>query len=358
MREFPVRLTDRPKPLPEDVSKSFGGVYTDHMFLMDYDRERGWHDARIEPFGNLSLHPSSAVIQYAQTIFDGSKGYRRADGGVHLFRPQAHVERLNRSADRMCMPRVDPDLVLDAMVRLTQLDRRWVPAERGTAIYVRQTMIGTEGLMVVRPSHTYTYMIFLSPVGSYYSEGAGPVRILATEARVRAAAQGGIGAAKAGANYAASLLAGEEAHAGGFSQVLWLDSIHRRYLEEVGTMNIMVRIDGQVMTPPLGDSILPGVTRDSVLTLMREWGMEPVERPIDIEEVMAAGREGRLEEMWGVGTAAVVSPVGELTYRGESVTINNGHTGPTVKRLYDAVTALQYGEAADGHGWIVEVPKD
>ncbi|APH73141.1 branched-chain amino acid aminotransferase [Aquibium oceanicum] len=358
MHAFPVRLTESPKPLPKDVSKSFGDAYGDHMFLMDYDRERGWHDARIEPFRNISLHPSAAVVQYAQTIFDGSKGYRRADGGIHLFRPQVHVERLNRSAARLCMPPVDPDLVLDAMLRLTRIDSRWVPSEPGTAIYVRQTMIGTEGLMVVRPSNTYTFMIFLSPVGSYYAQGAGPVRILATEARVRAAANGGIGTAKAGANYAASLLAGVEAHAGGFSQVLWLDSIHRRYLEEVGTMNIFVKIGGEVVTPPLGDSILPGVTRDSALTLMREWGLAPSERPIDIEEVMAAGRDGRLEEMWGVGTAAVVSPVGELTYRGESVAINGGRTGPLVQRLYDAVTALQYGKAPDPYGWRVDVPTE
>lgn len=358
MREIPVRLTDRPKTLPADVSKSFGDAFSDHMFRMDFDRKRGWHDARIEPFGPLSLHPSAAVIQYAQTIFDGSKGYRRADGGIQLFRPRAHVERLNRSAARMCMPAVDPEMALEAMLRLTRIDSRWVPHAAGTAIYVRQTMIGTEGLMVVRPADTYTYTIFLSPVGSYYAQGAGPVRILATEARVRAAAQGGIGAAKAGANYAASLQAGVEAHEAGFSQVLWLDSVERRYLEEVGTMNIFVKIDGKVITPPLGDSILAGVTRDSALTLMRDWGLEPEERPVDIHDVMAAGRDGRLEEMWGVGTAAVVSPVGELSYRGESITIDGGRTGPVVRRLFEGITALQYGTAPDLYGWTVELPRD
>jgi branched-chain amino acid aminotransferase len=355
MSDFPVERTTRPKTIPTDIGVSFGDVFSDHMFRMDFTEGRGWHDPRIIPFGTLEILPSSAVIQYAQTIFDGSKGYRRADGGIHLFRPLAHIERLNQSAPQLCMPTVEPGLALDAMRQLVALDREWVPAKRGTAIYVRQTMIGAEGLMVVRPARTYAYLIFLSPVGSYYSEGAGPVRILVSETRVRAA-KGAIGSAKAGANYAASLRAGREAAAAGYSQVLWLDSVQRRFLEEVGTMNIMVKIDGRIRTPPLSDSILPGVTRDSVLTLMREWGLDVGEEPIAIDEVMAAGRSGALEEMWGTGTAAVISPVGQFAYRGETITIAHGQPGPLVRRLYDAITALQYGAAPDPHGWRIEVP--
>ena len=355
MPDFPIERTTRPKAIPVEIGVSFGDVFSDHMFRMDFTEGRGWHDPRIVPFGPLEILPSAAVIQYAQTIFDGSKGYRRADGGVHLFRPQAHIERLNRSAPQLCMPTVEPRMALDAMRQLVALDRPWVPAEPGAAIYVRQTMIGAEGLMVVRPAKTYTYLIFLSPVGSYYSEGAGPVRILVSETRVRAA-KGAIGSAKAGANYAASLRAGREAAAEGFSQVLWLDSVERRFLEEVGTMNIMVKIDGRIRTPPLSDSILPGVTRDSVLIMMREWGLDVADEPIDIEDVVEAGRSGALEEMWGTGTAAVISPVGQFAYRGETITVADGRPGPMVRRLYDALTDLQYGLAPDPHGWRVDVP--
>ncbi len=354
MTQFPVTPTTDRKPIPSELGASFGDHFADHMFRMDYTESRGWENPRIVPFGPLELHPSSSVIQYAQTIFDGSKGYRRDDGGIHLYRPQAHIDRLNRSADQLCMPQVDPGTILAAMRQLVGLDRDWVPAKRGNAIYVRQTMVGTEGYMVVRPSKTYTYLIFLCPVGSYYSEGAGPVRILVSETRVRAA-KGAIGSAKAGANYAASLRAGREAAAQGFSQVLWLDSVHRRYLEEVGTMNIMAKIDGRILTPPLSDSILPGITRDSVLALLRDWGTPAEEAPIDIEEVVAAAKTGRLEEMWGVGTAAVVSPVGELAYRGETVTINEGRTGPTAQRLFAHLTGLHYGTEPDPHGWLVPV---
>ncbi len=353
-RNIPVTRAQPRKPIPSELGASFGDYFTDHMFYMYYEEGRGWSDPRIVPFGPLELHPSSAAIQYAQTIFDGSKGYRHEDGSIHLFRPQAHVNRLNRSAGELCMPKVDPDLVLQAMRELVALDRDWVPSKRGTAIYVRQTMVGDEGYMVVRPSKTYTYLIFLLPVGSYYSEGAGPTRILVSETRVRAA-KGAIGSAKAGANYAASLKVGREAIVAGWSQVLWLDSVHRRFLEEVGTMNIMVKIGGRVLTPPLSDSILPGVTRDSVLAILRDWGTPAAEEPIDIEDVMAAARSGALEEMWGVGTAAVVSPVGELSYRGETIAINGHRTGPIAQRLFDELIGLHYGARPDTREWTVAV---
>ena len=354
MPDIPIKLATTRKPIPSELGASFGDYFTDHMFRMDYTEGRGWGHARIVPFGPLELHPSSAAIQYAQTIFDGSKGYRHGDGSIHLFRPEAHISRLNRSAGELCMPKVNLNLVLQAMRELVALDRDWVPSKRGTAIYVRQTMVGDEGYMVVRPSKTYTYLIFLSPVGSYYSEGAGPTRILVSETRVRAA-KGAIGSAKAGANYAASLKVGREAIVAGWSQVLWLDSVHRRFLEEVGTMNIMVKIGDRILTPPLSDSILPGVTRDSVLVILRDWGTAAEETPIDIEDVMAAARSGALEEMWGVGTAAVISPVGELAYRGETLSINGGRTGPIAQRLFDELTALHYGARPDTRKWTVAV---
>jgi branched-chain amino acid aminotransferase len=354
MLDIPVTPAAIRKPIPGELGASFGEYFTDHMFRMDYIEGQGWRDPRIIPFGPLELHPSSAAIQYAQTIFDGSKGYRHEDGSIRLFRPQAHISRFNRSADELCMPPVDPAFILQAMRELIALDRDWVPSKRGTAIYVRQTMVGVEGYMVVRPSKTYTYLIFLSPVGSYYSEGAGPTRIMVSEARVRAA-KGAIGSAKAGANYAASLKVGRDAIAAGWSQVLWLDSVHRRYLEEVGTMNIMVKIGGRILTPPLSDSILPGVTRDCALQILRDWSIAAHEAPIDIEEVMAAAETGALEEMWGVGTAAVVSPVGELTYRGKTARINSGKTGPVAQRLFDELTGLHYGRRADTREWTVSI---
>jgi branched-chain amino acid aminotransferase len=354
MPDIPVTPAATRKPIPRELGASFGDYFTDHMFRMDYTEGQGWREPSIVPFGPLAMHPSSSTIQYAQAIFDGSKGYRNEDGSIRLFRPQAHINRLNRSANELCMPAVDADLVLQAMRELVALERDWVPSKRGTAIYLRQTMVGTEGYMVVRPSKTYTYLIFLSPVGSYYSEGAGPTRILVSETRVRAA-KGAIGSAKAGANYAASLKVGREAIAAGFSQVLWLDSVRRRLLEEVGTMNIMVKIGGRILTPPLSDSILPGITRDSVLAILRDWGMAAEEASIDIEEVMAAARSGALEEMWGVGTAAVISPVGELAYRGETVRINGGRTGPVAQRLFDELTGLHYGARPDTREWTVGV---
>jgi branched-chain amino acid aminotransferase len=354
MANIPIIRAPTSKPIPDELGASFGDYFTDHMFRMDYIDGQGWGQPQIVPFGPLELHPSSAAIQYAQTIFDGSKGYRHEDGSIHLFRPQAHITRLNRSANELCMPPVRQDLVLRAMRELVALDRKWVPSKRGTAIYVRQTMVGDEGYMVVRPSRTYTYLIFLSPVGSYYTEGAGPTRILVSETRVRAA-RGAIGSAKAGANYAASLKVGREAIAAGWSQVLWLDSVHRRFLEEVGTMNIMVKISGRILTPPLSDSILPGVTRDSALAILRDWGMAVEETPVDIDDVMTAARSGALEEMWGVGTAAVVSPVGELAYRGEVARINDGQTGPVARRLFDEFTGLHYGLRPDTREWNVSV---
>lgn len=352
---FTVTPTRSPKAIPDDVAGTFGSYFTDHMFLMDFSEDAGWHDHRIVPFGPIALHPSCSAIQYGQSIFDGFKGYRCEDGVIRLFRPHAHIERINRSAARLCMPAVDEKTVLDAMVQLVGLDRAWVPTKPGQALYIRETMIGTEGLMAVRPARQYTFMIFLSPVGAYYAEGANPVNILVSDKHVRAA-RGGIGAAKAGANYGASLLASEEAKASGHTQVLWLDSVERRFIEEVGTMNIMLRIGDEIITPPLSDSILPGVTRLTALALLREWGANVSERPIAIDEVIAGIENGTVAEIWGLGTAAVVSPVGSLTYRGTSYRVGDGSIGSTTAKLYQEITKLHTQPGADSYGWRVDVP--
>jgi len=341
------------KPRPKDSALGFGTVFTDHMFLMDFQEEKGWYDPRIEPYGPLTLDPATAVLHYAQAIFEGLKAFRGRDGRIRLFRPQKHVERLNASARRMCIPPLDPELALHSLVSLVRVDRDWVPASVGTALYVRPVVIATEPFLGVRPARSYLYYVILSPVGAYYAEGMNPVKIRVEDRHVRAVQ--GVGAAKTGGNYAASLLAAEEAHRAGFTQVLWLDAVHRRYVEEVGTMNIMFRLGDEVVTPPLGGTILPGVTRDTALTLLREWGVPVAERPIAIDEVVAAAREGRLREVWGTGTAAVISPVGELAYRGERITVNQGRIGELTERLYRAIVDIQYAVAPDAHGWTLDI---
>ena len=343
--------TTQPKPRPKDEALTFGTVFTDHMFVMEYDEGRGWHDGRIEPYRPFALDPAAAVLHYAQAVFDGLKAFRGVDGTIRLFRAPKHVERINRSCERLCIPPLDPAAVLESFHALIDVDRDWVPAKRGTSLYIRPTVIASEPFLGVRPASRYLYFVILAPVGPYYAEGINPVSILATDKYVRAV-EGGLGGAKTAGNYAASLYAADEAKRQGYTQVLWLDGVHRRYLDEVGTMNIMVKIGDEVATPPLNGSILPGVTRDSILTLLRDWGLRVSERQIAIDEVMAAGAAGTLAEMWGTGTAAVVSPVGRLGYRGHDIVINEGRTGPLTQRLYDAIVGIQYGEAPDPHGWV------
>jgi branched-chain amino acid aminotransferase len=353
----PIRVVRAPhrKPKPKDQELGFGTVFTDHMFVADFQDEKGWYDPRIEPYGPLSLDPAAAVLHYAQAVFDGLKAFRGRDGRVRLFRPQKHVERLNQSARHLCIPELDPELGLQSLVELVRLEQDWVPASVGTALYIRPTIIASEPFLGVRPARQYLYFVILSPVGAYYKEGMNPVKIRVEDKYVRAV-EGGIGAAKTGANYAASLAASEEAHHAGFTQVLWLDGAHRRYVDEVGTMNIMMRIGDEVVTPPLASgTILPGITRDSVLTLLREWGVRVAERPLPIDEVVAAAHGGALREVWGTGTAAVISPVGELAYKGERLVINGGRTGELTQRLYDAIIDVQYARAPDTRGWTVAV---
>ena len=342
------------KPKPKDSELTFGTVFTDHMFVMDFQEEKGWYDPRVEPYGPFPLDPAAAVLHYAQAVFDGLKAFRGRDGQVRLFRPQKHVERLIQSSQRLCIPPLDPDLALKSLVTLVGIEKDWVPSTVGTSLYVRPTIIASEPFLGVRPAKSYIYYVILSPVGAYYPEGINPVKILVVDKYVRAV-EGGVGGAKTGVNYAASLYAAEEAKHAGFTQVLWLDGRERKYIDEVGTMNIMMKIGDEIVTPPLSGTILAGVTRDSALSLMRDWGLRVSERPVTIDEVAAAARKGTLEEVWGTGTAAVISPVGELAYKGERLVINGGRIGTLTQKLYDAIVGIQYGTAPDTRGWTVPV---
>ncbi len=352
----PIRISRAAtkKPKPKDSELTFGTVFTDHMFVMDFQEEKGWYDPRVEPYGPFPLDPAAAVLHYAQAVFDGLKAFRGRDGQVRLFRPQKHVERLIQSSQRLCIPPLDPDLALKSLVTLVGIEKDWVPSTVGTSLYVRPAIIASEPFLGVRPAKSYIYYVILSPVGAYYPEGINPVRILVVDKYVRAV-EGGVGGAKTGVNYAASLYAAEEAKHAGFTQVLWLDGRERKYIDEVGTMNIMMKIGDEIVTPPLSGTILAGVTRDSALTLMRDWGLRVSERPVTIDEVAAAARKGTLEEVWGTGTAAVISPVGELAYKGERLVINGGRIGTLTQKLYDAIVGIQYGTAPDTRGWTVPV---
>ncbi|HEY7364042.1 MAG TPA: branched-chain amino acid aminotransferase [Methylomirabilota bacterium] len=349
-----ITKTATRKPKPKDSELGFGQFFTDHMFVVDFQEEKGWYDPRVEPYGPLSLDPATAVLHYGQGLFEGLKAFRGPDGKIRLFRPQKHVERLNRTAERMCIPALDPELVLRSWTTMVDVDRDWVPSMVGTSLYIRPTIIASEPFLGVRPAKEYLYFVILSPVGAYYPEGINPVRIKVIDKYVRAV-PGGLGEAKTAANYAASLYAAEEAKHEGFTQVLWLDGVHRRYIEEVGTMNIMLRIGDEVITPPLAGTILAGVTRDSVLTLLREWKVPVAERPITIDEVVQAAHAGTLREVFGTGTAAVISPVGELAYRGERIVVHGGRIGELTQKLYDTIVGVQYGTAPDIHGWTVNV---
>ncbi len=349
-----ILRTPHPQPQPDPSALGFGRHFADHMFVWDYDREDGWKNPRIEPLHDLGVGPGNLTLHYGQTIFEGLKAFRWKDGSVVLFRPQDHIERFRRSARRLCMPDFNPADLLSAFKTLVDVDRRSVPTERGTALYLRPTIIASDDALGVRPSHNYTLFIVTSPVGAYYSRGSAPTRILVEE-RYSRAAYGGLGEAKTGANYAASLLAAEEAKAKGFDQVLWLDSKEHEYVEEVGTMNIFFVIDGKLITPPLGGTILDGITRRTVLTLSRDWGVPIEMRPISMTEIAEAHARGTLQEVFGSGTAAVISPVGELFYNGRALTINE-KPNSLRERLYSTITGLQYGEVRDTYDWVVNVP--
>ncbi|RME21695.1 MAG: branched-chain amino acid aminotransferase [Deltaproteobacteria bacterium] len=341
------------KPASAD-GLGFGNIFTDHMFLMDYEPEKGWHNPRIEPYRKLELDPACMVLHYGQEVFEGLKAYAGRDGGVYLFRYRDNLARLNRSCERMVIPPVDVETVAEGMKRLVLLDREWIPRSHGCSLYIRPNVIAADPFLGVRPSQTYLFYIICSPVGAYYPEGFNPVSIYVSDKYVRAV-RGGVGEAKTAGNYAASLLAQKEAKEKGFSQVLWLDAIERRYVEEVGTMNIFFRIGDEVITSPLTGSILPGITRDSVIKLLGHWGVKVTERRLGIDEVLDAQQKGTLVEVFGSGTAAIIAPVGTIHYKGTDYRVADGRTGELSQKLYDHLLGLQYGEKEDEFGWVEKI---
>ena len=349
-----ITKTTNPAPKPDENNLGFGKIFTDHMFIMDYDPDNGWHDARIVPFGPISLHPASTVLHYGSEIFEGLKAYRKADGSIQMFRPIENVRRLNNSAERLCLPQIPEDMVLDALTAIVECEKDWVPSGDGTSLYIRPFLFGNDESLGVHSVKKATFIIITSPVGSYYPEGINPVKIMIEADDVRAV-RGGTGYAKCGGNYAASNRAGKKAEDQGYSQVLWLDGVERKYIEEVGAMNVMFKIDGEIVTPALTGSILPGITRKSCIELLRSQGYTVTERLLSVEELGQALADGKLEEAWGCGTAAVVSPIGELNYLGTKYIINNGEIGPVTQKLYDTLTGIQWGKLEDTFGWTYPV---
>ncbi len=339
------------KPAP-DQPLGFGKIFTDHMFVMDYTEGKGWHDPRIVPFENISLSPAAMVFHYGQEMFEGLKAYKGSDGKEYLFRPDMNAKRTNNTNDRLCIPRIDEGDFVQAVKTIVGMDRDWIPTQPGTSLYVRPFIIATDDFLGVAPSKTYKFIIILSPSGAYYESGLAPVGIWIEDTYVRAV-RGGMGFAKTGGNYAASLIAQVKAHDEGFSQVLWLDGVERKYIEEVGAMNIFFKIDGKIVTPILNGSILPGVTRDSVITQCKAWGMDVEERRISVDDLIEALKSGKLEEVFGTGTAAVISPVGKLRYEDEVMTIGDGGIGEVSQKLYDTITGIQLGKLDDPFGWRV-----
>ena len=332
----------------------FGRIFTDHMFLMNYEEGKGWFDPRIVPYQTINLDPAAMVLHYAQAVFEGLKAYRTSDGAIKLFRPEKNFVRLNISSERLCIPQIDTAFALKALKELIRVDQDWIPEADGTSLYIRPYIIGTDSHIGVQPSNSYLFIIILSPVGSYYPEGINPVKIYVESEYVRTV-KGGIGHTKAAANYVTGLKSQMLAHERGFTQVLWLDGVQRKYIEEVGTMNIFFKIDGKIITPSLQGSILPGVTRDSVIELLRDQGYDVTEREISIDEVYEAHQNHKLEEIFGTGTAAVISPVGELAWGDKTMKLSDGKIGELSTRLYDTITGIQYSKADDRFGWMIEV---
>ena len=349
-----VTKTTCPKEKPDASTLGFGKIFTDHMFLMDYTPDKGWHDARIVPFAPIALHPASTVLHYGSEIFEGLKAYRRADGKVQMFRPIENIRRLNRSAERLCLPEIPEDLAMEVLTEFVRCEQDWTPSAPGTSLYLRPFLFGNDESLGVHSVEHATFVIIASPVGSYYKEGINPVKIMIEDEDVRAV-RGGTGYAKCGGNYAASNRAGDRAAKKGYSQVLWLDGVDRKYIEEVGAMNVMFKINGEIVTPMLSGSILPGITRMSCLEVLRSEGYKVSERLLSIDELAEAMANGTLEEAWGTGTAAVVSPIGELCYKGVKYTVSNGEIGKVTQHLYDTLTGIQWGKIEDTHGWIVEL---
>ncbi len=350
-----IELTNTPKAKPQDETKlGFGKIFTDHMFIMDYDTGMGWHDARIVPYAPIELSPASMCLHYGQEVFEGMKAYRTANGDIQLFRPEENFKRLNSSNERLVIPAIDEDFALEALKKLIEVEKDWVPHADGAALYIRPFIIAVDPFLGVRPGDKYMFIIILSPSGAYYASGLDPVDIYVEQKYVRAV-RGGMGYTKTGGNYAASLLAQDEAHQQNYSQVLWLDGVEQKYIEEVGAMNIFFVIDGEVVTPSLQGSILPGITRKSALEICRAKGIPVSERRISIQEIADAYDNGKLDEIFGTGTAAVISPVGTLKWGDKVMKINDGKIGTISQMLYDTLTGIQWGTVEDTFGWTQKI---
>jgi len=353
MQDLRIELTKNPKQKPTDESTlGFGRIFTDHMFIMEYDRGEGWHDARIVPYAPLNLDPAALCLHYGQSVFEGLKAYRGVDGKIRMFRPKKNMSRLNTSNVRMCIPEINEDFALSCMEKLVEIEKDWIPKLDGASLYIRPYIFGDDAAVGVRASDHYQFIIICSPVGAYYPEGINPVKIYVEDNYVRAV-RGGTGEAKAAANYAISLKAQDEAHEKNYSQVLWLDGVERKYIEEVGAMNVFFVLDDEIVTPALGGSILPGITRMSCIELMRSWGYTVNERKISIEELYEVSKAGKLKEAFGSGTAAVISPIGELKWKENVMILNDGKIGEVSQKIYDVLTGIQWGKVEDTLNWTV-----
>ncbi|MDT8860665.1 branched-chain amino acid aminotransferase [Alkalihalobacillus sp. MEB130] len=349
---FKESSTKKQKPNADKIA--FGKHFTDHMFVMDYEEGKGWYDPRIVPYEPITLDPAAMIFHYGQTVFEGLKAYRTPDDRILLFRPEKNFQRLNLSSDRLSIPEMDEDVALRCLHQLLEVEKEWVPKAEGNSLYIRPFIVATEPNLSLAPSRTYQFMMILSPVGSYYKEGIQPVRIHVEDEYTRAV-RGGTGKAKTAGNYAAAYKAQERATKEGYSQVLWLDGVEKKYIEEVGSMNVFFKVKGEVITPELNGSILEGITRMSIIELLKDWGVPVLERKISLEELYEAYDQGELEEAFGTGTAAVISPVGELNWGDRNIVINNGEIGELSKRLYDTLTGIQTGKIEDPYDWTVEV---
>ncbi len=355
MQEIKIELTKNPKEKPTDESKlGFGKIFSDHMFVMNYDEGQGWHDPRIVPYGSVELMPAAMCLHYGQEVFEGMKAYRTEQGKIVLFRPEKNMARLNVSNERLCIPLVDEEFCVEAIKKLVEIEKDWVPHTEGASLYLRPFIFATDPFIGVHPAHHLTFMVICSPSGAYYPEGLDPVKIYVEQNYVRAV-RGGMGFTKTAGNYAASLKAQDESEKQGYTQVLWLDGVERKYIEEVGTMNVFFVIGDEVVTPALQGSILSGITRMSSIELLKDWGYKVSERKLSIDEVAEAYDNGQLKEAFGTGTAAVISPIGELKWGDKVMKINNGEIGPISHRLYNDLTGIQWGKIEDKFGWIQTV---
>ena len=349
--EIKIERAKTLKEKPDQNNLGFGTYFTDHMFMMDYTEGIGWHDARIVPYAPIAMDPATMVLHYAQETFEGLKAYRNPKGEITLFRPEMNARRMINSNKRICMAELPEDMFVEAVEAIVKYEQDWIPTAKDTSLYIRPFMFASEASVGVHPAKSYTFVIILSPVGSYYPEGVNPVKIWVEDEYVRAV-KGGTGFTKCGGNYAASIAAQVKAESHGYTQVLWLDGVHRKYVEEVGTMNVMFLINDTVVTAPLEGSVLPGVTRDSIIHILKDWGYKVEERELSIDELMEAGHNGELKEAFGTGTAAVISPVGQLYYKGEEIVINDFKTGELTQKLYDTLTGIQWGRLEDKSGWV------